>query len=125
MCTEIYCLEISIVMNELYIKVILITNLNYNLDHQRLRNKLCSKLNMENLYIFATIICNLGILNNPSSGLSVLIDPDVKLAIKYNMIYKPFMELLRYYLKFTCSSDPPRVSTEQDSVPFLLDLILL
>lgn len=125
MCTEIYCLEFSIVMNELYIKVILITNLNYNLDHQCLRNKLCSKLNMENFYIFASIICNLGILNNPSSGLSVLIDPDVKLAIKYNMIYKPFMELLRYYLKFTCSSDPPRVSTEQDSVPFLLDLILL
>lgn len=34
-------------------------------------------------------------------------DTDVKLPMKYNMIYKSFMDLLRYYLNFTCSSDPP------------------
>lgn len=105
-------------INELHIKVILITNLNYNLDLQRLRNKLFSKLNVEDLYRVATIVCNMGILGNPSSGLNVLNYPDVKLLMKYNMTYKSFMDLLRYYLNTTCTSDPPRVSTELDSLPF-------
>lgn len=107
MFIEIYCLEFSVFINELHIKVILITNLNYNLDLQRLRNKLFSKLNVEDLYRVATIVCNMGILGNPSSGLNVLNYPDVKLLMKYNMTYKSFMDLLRYYLNTTCTSDPP------------------
>lgn len=125
MCIEIYCLEFSVFINELHIKVILITNLNYSLDLQHLRNKLFSKLNVEDLYRVATIVCNMGILGNPSSGLNVLNYPDVKLLMKYNTIYKSFMDLLRYYLNTTCTSDSPQRFYRAGFSAILIDLILL